>query len=112
MAKSKPCRQCGHAKTKHTQNSQTNNNDRARCKYSYAARDGRNLHAGWDTDEHGHWKRDANGRSPRHYQCLCPKWLPEEIWRLDKETDEMVFLGYEDGLNADGTSPGYVLMET
>lgn len=108
MAKAKPCRQCGHAKTKHVRQ---NNGEITRCKYYYHARDGRNLHAGYDTDAEGFWKRDKDGRGPRAYQCLCPKWLPEEIWRYDKETDEMVFMGYEDGLNYDGTSPGYTLVD-
>lgn len=102
MARCKPCRRCGHSKGEHTQNSQTNNDDRARCKYWYAARDGRNLHVGLDTDIDGHWKRDELGRGPRHFQCLCPKWLPMDYYELNEETDEMIFIGYEDGLDTNG----------
>lgn len=102
MARTKPCRICGHSKTAHT----LTNGVRHRCKYRYAARDGRNLHVGPDTDERGHWKPDANGYYPAHYQCLCPRWEPEEIFE-NREDDTgyvyPVFIGYVDGLNRDGS---------
>lgn len=102
MAKVKPCRRCGHSKTAHT----LTNGVRHQCKYRYHARDGANLHAGIDTDENGHWKTDANGYYPKQYQCLCPGWLPEEKFEI-REDDlgypHQVFIGYEDGLNRDGS---------
>lgn len=45
---------------------------------------------------------DTDGFGPRQYRCLCQGWLPEEKRRYDKETDRVIFLGYEDGLGPNG----------
>lgn len=103
MAKAKPCRRCGHGKGQHTKQS---DGRPKRCKYRYAARDGHNLDTGIDgVDEHGHWKNDENGFGPRRYQCLCPEWLPEDKYEIVEDgpyETRPKFIGYEDGLTADG----------
>ena len=85
MARAKPCRRCGHSKTRHK-------SGRAECKVYYRTLDGVNCHTRED------W---MNERS-RLYHCLCPKWLPSEIYRYDELRDEYILIGYEDGLTCEG----------